>query len=282
VLLPIPFAIAWWRAARDRSQVRRVAACALILVIAFLAPVAPWLAWNRARFGAWSPFASPAKVRLVYAAQLGLVDVDGALRSLAGRIDVRDRPDPTMQLFWSLAALESSGEPEASALLKTARAERPAKFRTAGVRTIVHFLGWSGSNSELSSWLAPEEQQRWRAETRSRRYLPGAGLHSGSALVGLLARGCSVYQLLRPLLALCMVLALLRHLRRAPGSSRRSDLASATLLFAYLATALLHGWTLADYARFFVPFDWVPVALLAAAMTRAPEPGPLATRGPVH
>jgi len=279
LLLPLPAAIQWFRSAAHEIRTRRATLCASLAASSFLALTLPWLAWNHSHFGSWALFESSAKVRLVYAAQHGLVDVDAALERFPQDKALNDLPDPTMQLFWSLARLESRGEPEARALLREAREERPEAFRAAAAKTVLHFLGGTRGTGEVGRWLTPEPQRLWRAEARSRRYLSGESRPANSRVLRSLDQACRFYSAMRPATLLLLALTLLICVRQTKSTRSVFDLGAAALLLAHVATALLHGWTLADYERFFVPFDWVPVALFAATSLPARAASPLTTRG---
>lgn len=274
ILLPVPVALRWAQEAREGGRRRSAAAlAALIATIALVILVLPTLERNRERFGRWTLFASPAKVRLVYAAQKGLVDPEGALARFYRSGPEQGHFDPVMELFWALARLPSGGETEARALLAAARAEEPEAFRAARMVTFVHYLGADRSPGEPGSWLDAEVREPWRAEPRSRRFLSTSGRSEHRGLVDLLRRGCRFYAAFRPVL----LIALLLGVGLAASALRRSDgrphAGLVALVAAHFATAALHAWALADYSRFFVIFDWLPVAVLFASL-----PGPNLTR----
>lgn len=156
--------------------------------------------------------------------------------------------------------------------------DRGAALRQARWRSFLAFAGFPPTGpdapwgqDDLRRWLGGSGEGTGRppAPAVDARDLPsvaelpgagevvaGAGLEAWRTALELCLDG------LRP--ALSLALGALLVYRLLPGARRRAHPALAPLALGWLATALLHGWILAGYERFAVPFD--PVLLLSVLL----------------
>lgn len=185
------------------------------------------------------------------------------------------------------AAVPAAKVPELSALspeilISEQLRDRGAALARARWRSFLAFAGFPPTGpaapwgqDDLRRWLdgageiagAPPAPTVGARDLPGVTVLPGAGEVVPGADVEVWRRALELcLDGLRP--ALSLALGALIVYRLSPGARRRAHPALAPLTVGWLATALLHGWILAGYERFAVPFD--PVLLLAVL---------LATRG---
>ncbi len=234
----------------------------------------PWILRNASFLGHATLFASPKKVALVYAIQHGLVD-PSRLPVNAGVDPAVLTVDPSLVTFWRL--LEASGpvasEAEAAAGIAAASRENGRDWRMARVRAFFRWTGLAGGKSQLDllSWFSDIEIPGPRlahARTVGRRLLAESSSPPDAARIARLAAAVGIYLAwIRPALflagAIAAVIVAWRGFRHRSASGDRLALG---LALAYGATAVQHGWMLADYSRFAIPFDWVLLAVVLQAL----------------
>lgn len=239
----------------------------------------PWLVRQELRLGRPS-LTEIAENRLVYLAQHRLLDP--TLPRFAPYLAQFDPARPST-IYDLIGWLVERPRPEAAshpiqALLSEQLRARPRQLREARVRSFLAFLGvpvWGErppwGQEDLRYWLfelvpprAEAEVARIAGQRRElSRLLPGADSpprREGARIwsragMALLVRG-------RPALGLTLVLLLILPPYQRIRLPR--DAMLVALGTALIGTVLLHGWMLAGYERFAVPFD--PLLLLGGVM----------------
>lgn len=266
-LLAAPPLVPLLRLSQHSTPARRRILPAIVAGTVFLSTLLPWLHFNYRHFGRWTLFPSSQKVRLVYAVQHGLLDASAILRTIEQAGVPLRNASPVMQMFWGLHELPGGGEDRAKELLDSVRSKRPQELSAARFQTMKFFLGLLSRVSEPAPWLLFEQPVISRAREGSLLYLSPTEILQGERFAPQLRNWVTAYARSRIFLLPLLISSLIFLVPAFPAQPLQVFLPVALLLASYLATALLHAWTLADYDRFFILFDWVPV-LGAATLLR--------------
>ncbi len=262
------------RRLRSSASSLRWLTAAMLFVVGLAALLTPWILRNLRYLDSATVFASPAKMRLIYAIEAGLIDPAGLLPGAVSHPE-RFARDPAHVVFWELVALGSAeGERRASDALARARGEQAGRLRRAQIRTAATFLGAWPARGEgdavmwLSHLLEPEDRLVHSRRVAS-RFLTPSNVRADPKVIAVLQLAIHFYTTwVRPgILALLLLATVLWLLHRRGDPDLACPSLTGWLLAGYAGTVLLHAEALADNLRFATVFDWVPVTVILSIAT---------------
>ena len=251
--------------------------------LGFAILLGPWLVRQQLLFGQASLTVNLERSRLIYLAEHALFDAKRACPD-AVAIWRSGRNDFVYDLVRILGDGPEEAEARAREVVARQLQGRLLLVWRARLRAAATFAGIpdydppAAGRHGLLFWLdrfvrRPGEITVLRRALRLPRYLLTDRLQPRHANFGndlWATLGELTLRLGRPLV-LCLALALgIRRLsRRRPLDP--AERVATVLFVGQLATAVVHGWYLADYDRFAVLFDWVPVAVLVTLLPACPR-----------